>query len=42
VYETAFENIDDTRWKDAGFSCELAHSELTSWVLFVENANQSQ
>jgi type I restriction enzyme M protein len=36
MYETAFKNIDDTLWKDAGCSSELDYIEQTSWVLFLK------
>ena len=36
MYEAAFKNIDDTLWKDAGCSSELAYIEQTSWVLFLK------
>jgi type I restriction enzyme M protein len=36
MYETAFRNIDDTLWKDAGCSSELDYIEQTSWVLFLK------
>ena len=36
MYETAFKNIDDTLWKDAGCSSELDYIEQTSWILFLK------
>lgn len=36
MYQTAFKNIDDTLWKDAGCSSELDYIEQTSWVLFLK------
>lgn len=36
MFETAFKNIDDTLWKDAGCSSELDYIEQTSWVLFLK------
>ena len=36
LFETAFKNIDDTLWKDAGCSSELDYIEQTSWVLFLK------
>jgi type I restriction enzyme M protein len=36
MFETAFKNIDDTLWKDAGCSSELDYIEQTSWILFLK------
>jgi type I restriction enzyme M protein len=36
MFESAFKNIDDTLWKDAGCSSELDYIEQTSWVLFLK------
>ena len=36
MYESAFKNIDDTLWKDAGCSSELDYIEQTSWILFLK------
>jgi len=36
LFETAFKNIHDTLWKDAGCSSELDYIEQTSWVLFLK------
>ena len=36
VYETVFQAIDDTLWKDAGCSSELDYIEQTSWILFLK------
>ena len=36
MYETAFKNIDDTLWKDAGCVGELDYVEQTSWILFLK------
>jgi type I restriction enzyme M protein len=35
-FEQAFNNIDDTLWKDAGCSSELDYIEQTSWILFLK------
>lgn len=35
-YDTAFKNIDDTLWKDAGCDSELDYIEQTSWILFLK------
>ncbi len=35
-FKTAFKNIDDALWKDAGCSSELDYIEQTSWILFLK------
>ena len=36
MFETTFNNLDDTLRKDAGCSSELDYIEQTSWVLFLK------
>jgi len=36
MFETAFKNIDDVLWKDAGCTSELDYTEQTSWLLFLK------
>ena len=36
MYETAFSNIDDLLFKDAGCNSELDYIEQTSWILFLK------
>ena len=36
MFETTFDNLDDTLRKDAGCSSELDYIEQTSWVLFLK------
>ena len=39
MFETAFNNLDDTLRKDAGCSSELDYIEQTSWILFLKYLN---
>lgn len=36
MFESAFKNIDDVLWKEAGCSSELDYTEQTSWMLFLK------
>lgn len=36
MFEQAFKNIDDVRWKEAGCATELDYTEQTSWLLFLK------
>src|SRR5438132_4140251 len=36
MFEQAFKNIDDVRWKEAGCTTELDYTEQTSWLLFLK------
>ncbi|REL39140.1 SAM-dependent DNA methyltransferase [Rhodohalobacter sp. SW132] len=36
MFEQAFNNIDNSLWKDAGCDSELDYIEQTSWVLFLK------
>ena len=39
MFETTFDNLDDTLRKDAGCSSELDYIEQTSWILFLKYLN---
>ena len=36
MFEQAFKNIDDARWKESGCTTELDYTEQTSWLLFLK------
>ena len=36
MFEQAFKNIDDVRWKEAGCTTELDYTEQSSWMLFLK------
>ena len=42
MFETTFNNLDDTLRKDAGCSSELDYIEQTSWVLFLKYLDDSK
>ena len=39
MFESVFNNLDDTLRKDAGCSSELDYIEQTSWILFLKYLN---